>query len=160
MSTEQANHGQIAIVNAGVADVELIAPLFDGYRQFYGQPSNPVAARDYLAERLSRDESVIFLALLDQNGSRQPAGFTQLYPLFSSVSLRRVWVLNDLFVAPFARGNGVARALLTRAQEYGIETNAVRLTLRTAVDNTPAQKVYEAMGWRRDQQFYTYTLAL
>lgn len=160
MSTGQANHGQIDIVNAGVADVELIVPLFDGYRQFYGQPSNPVAARDYLAERLSRDESVIFLALLDQNGSRWPAGFTQLYPLFSSVSLRRVWVLNDLFIAPFARGNGVARALLTRAQEYGIETNAVRLTLQTAVDNTPAQKVYEALGWRRDQRFYTYTLAL
>jgi GNAT superfamily N-acetyltransferase len=143
------------LIRATLDHLDQLAPLFDGYRQFYKQPADPEAGRQFLAERLDNDESVIFLALVDG----QPAGFTQLYPSFSSVSLRRLWILNDLFVAPAARGHGVGAALLTRARAWAEETWAKGLVLETAIDN-PAQHLYEAMGWRRDEDALHYALYL
>src|SRR5581483_8937251 len=97
------------VIQAGVEDVGRLAPLFDAYRQFYRQPPDLDGAREFLTERLTRKESVVFLAVAE--GAREPAalGFVQLYPSFSSVKMRRIWVLNDLFVAREARRHGVAR---------------------------------------------------
>ena len=139
---------------AGVGDLDDVAPLFDGYRQFYGQRSDPAAARAFLAERLRRDESVIFVAIADD----VTLGFTQLYPSFSSVSLRRLWILNDLFVSPAARRGGVGRRLLERARDWAVETDAKGLTLTTAVTNSAARSLYESCGWRRDDEFAHYQL--
>ena len=147
----------VQVRQATTADVDVIAPLFDAYRQFYRRDSDLDGARAYLAERLERGESIVFLALLDDG---TPAGFTQLYPIFSSTSMQRVWLLNDLFVAPVARRAGVGRALLERAHAFGQETHAIRLMLQTAVDNLPAQRLYESLGWQRDNDFYVYTLAV
>ena len=143
---------------AGPGDVDAVAPLFDAYRQFYQQSSDPALARAFIAERLARSESVIFLA---ERGGRA-VGFVQLYPLFSSTAARprRLWLLNDLFVAPSARGGGVARALLDRARRLGEETGAAGLELATARTNTPAQRLYESLGWRQDEQFLRYELGL
>jgi ribosomal protein S18 acetylase RimI-like enzyme len=147
----------IAITRATLSDLDALTPLFDGYRVFYGKPSDPATARAFLRERLSNDESVIFLAR-DADGSA--LGFTQLYPCFSSVSARRLWILNDLFVALDARRRGVARALLERAREHGQETGVVRLILQTAHDNTQAQALYESLGWVRQGGMYEYALEL
>jgi ribosomal protein S18 acetylase RimI-like enzyme len=147
----------IAITRATLSDLDALTPLFDGYRVFYGNPSDPATARAFLRERLSNDESVIFLAR-DADGSA--LGFTQLYPCFSSVSARRLWILNDLFVALDARRRGVARALLERAREHGQETGVVRLILQTAHDNTQAQALYESLGWVRQGGMYEYALEL
>lgn len=147
----------IAITRATLSDLDALTPLFDGYRVFYGKPSDPATARAFLRERLSNDESVIFLAR-DADGSA--LGFTQLYPCFSSVSARRLWILNDLFVAPDARRRGVARALLERARGHGQETGVVRLILQTAHDNTQAQALYESLGWVRQGGMYEYALEL
>ena len=140
---------------ATVDDTETVAPLFDAYRQFYQQPGDLDGARAFLAERLEHDESVIFLARLDDG---TPAGFTQLYPIFSSTTMQRAWLLNDLFVAPAARRAGVGRALLERAHAFARETNSKELMLQTAVDNVPAQRLYESLGWQRDNDFYVYML--
>lgn len=142
------------IKRATIADVDDAAPLFDAYRQFYGQRSDVAAARAFLEERLRRDESVIFLAVEDSGA----LGFTQLYPSFSSVSLRRLWILNDLFVGADVRRGGVGRRLLDRAREWAIETGAKGLVLATAVDNTRARALYESCGWRRDDEFQHYYL--
>jgi GNAT superfamily N-acetyltransferase len=147
----------VQVTRATVDDIETVAPLFDAYRQFYEQPSDLDGARAFLVERLGRGESVIFLALLDDG---TPAGFTQLYPIFSSTSMQRAWLLNDLFVAPAARRAGVGRALLERAHAFARETNSKELMLQTAVDNFPAQRLYESLGWQRDNDFYVYTLAV
>src|ERR1700732_1791283 len=53
----------IRILQAVVEDVSLAAPLFDAYRQFYGQRPDLPGAAAFLTERLSRGESVLFLAL-------------------------------------------------------------------------------------------------
>jgi len=104
------------VFRADAQHLDVLAPLFDGYRRFYRQPSDLAAARRFLADRLAADESVIFAAALPEADGL--AGFTQLYPFFSSVRMRRVWVLNDLYVAPGARRQGVARALMDAAHAF------------------------------------------
>lgn len=141
------------VLRAGVEHLEAMTPLFDAYRQFYEQPSDPGAARDFLYERLNNDESVVFLAV-DPDGT--PLGFTQLYPLFSSVRLKPLWILNDLFVVPSARKRRVARALLQRARKHAVDTGARGLELQTGIDNHAAQALYEDTGWRREDEYYRY----
>lgn len=138
------------------ADLDLIAPLFDAYRKFYRQPSDLARARSFVRARLDREDSVIFIAL-DQS---EAVGFTQLYPSFSSVSMARIFILNDLFVVTEARGKGVGAALLAAAADFGRRAGACRLALTTETTNTVAQSVYERMGWVRDTAFYTYELTL
>ena len=144
------------IISVTPNEVTLVAPLFDQYRVFYRQPSDPPLAHAFIAERVANRESVIFLALRDG----EPVGFTQLYPSFSSVSARRTWILNDLYVVPSCRGQGVGSALLERARAHAQETGAKGLGLQTAVDNLNAQRLYEALGYRRSEGFYSYFLAV
>lgn len=145
-----------AVVTAELHHLDLLAPLFDGYRQFYEKPSDLDGARRFLSERLANHQSVIFLALQNEIG----LGFTLLYPSFSSVSMKRLWILNDLFVAPAGRRQGVASALLERAREHAIETGAKGLMLETAIDNFSAQRLYSSLGWVREDQFYVYNLSI
>lgn len=142
------------IEQATPAHIELIVPLFDGYRQFYRQASNPEAARHFLNERLVNADSVIFLATDDSLG----VGFVQLYPSFSSVSMQRLWILNDIYVDPTARSQGIATALLARARQFAVDTGAKGLILATATSNTTAQRVYEQFGFLRDEEFIHYEL--
>ena len=138
-------------------DVELIAPLFDAYRQFYKQPPDLELAHSFLSERLRHHESVIFFAL-DSDGSA--LGFTQLYPGFSSGLARRIFILNDLFVIPGGPSSRLGVNLLRAAADFGRKTGAARLTLSTALDNGPAQALYESAGWRRDTVFCTFNVPL
>lgn len=144
---------RVRVNRVGLGDVERLVPLFDAYRQFYHLPSDPDAARTFLSDRLARGESTIFVAEVDATA----VGFVQLYPTFSSLSMKPWWILNDLYVIPEARGRGVASLLLARAKELARETGADGIGLETARDN-PAQKLYEAKGWKRDEVFLHYTL--
>lgn len=144
------------VLRADARHLDALTDLFDGYRRFYRKPSDPDAARAFLSERLDRADSVIFLAEL----GGQPAGFTQLYPLFSSVRMRRVWLLNDLYVAPEARRRGVGEALLEAARSFAAGDGAVAIQLATELDNAGAQALYERLGYRRDTAFATHELTL
>ena len=130
---------ELRIVQAGIQHLDVLTPLFDAYRVFYKQASDEAAARAYLHARLSGLEAIVFLAF----SGDEPAGFTLLYPSFSSVSLGRAWLLNDLFVTSEARGRGVGEALLERAATFGEQTDADKLTLQTQVENETAQRLYE-----------------
>jgi len=146
----------INVRQAALADLDAVVPLFDGYRQFYGKSSDHAAARSFLLERFNHGESVVFIA----ECAETPVGFTQLYPSFSSASLARVFILNDLFVQEEARRSGAASALLKAAASYARTMGAVRLSLNTEISNEAAQRLYEARGWKRDHQFHTYHQAL
>lgn len=145
-----------SIEEAAPEDVEAVAPLFDEYRKFYGQPGDPAGARKFLRDRLVARQSKIFLAKREMN----IFAFLQLYPSFSSVSMKPLWILNDLFVLPSARQSGAATALMERARQLAKDTGAEGLVLETAVDNAPAQKLYEKLGWKREVQFHRYNLDL
>jgi ribosomal protein S18 acetylase RimI-like enzyme len=153
-----AHATQVITSRATLDDLDALTALFDGYRIFYKQASDPALARAFIEERLQRDESVIFIAR--DGGKREALGFTQLYPLFSSVSARRIWVLNDLFVAPAARNRGVARALMDCARDFAMEAGALRLILETAEDNHAAQALYESLGYVRESGERHYSLEL
>jgi GNAT superfamily N-acetyltransferase len=144
------------IRQATVADLDLILPLFDAYRRFYGHASEPERARRFLLERFEHSQSIIFLSF--EEGAA--TGFTQLYPSFSSGSMARIFILNDLFVAPAARRRGAGAALLHAAAEYARRVGALRLVLSTESSNATAQSVYERLGWKRDAVFCVYQLAL
>jgi len=140
------------IRRATLDDLDAIAPLFDAYRRFYHQPGDVDRARDFLRERMLHSESVVLLAQRDGTA----AGFTQLYPLFSSARTARLWLLNDLFVAEGARRHGVARALLDAATDFAREQGAAGLMLETMADNAPARALYRAAGWHEDAtQWYS-----
>lgn len=145
---------KLRIIRATTRHLEPIAVLFDRYRQFYSQQSDLASARKFLKKRMDTSESVLFVALI----SGQAVGFTQLYPSFSSLSMRRIWILNDLFVTEGARGRGVATALLRRSKRLAKATGAKELILETAKTNIKAQSLYKRLGWKRNYNFYTYSL--
>ncbi len=145
------------IKRATLADLDEVSRLFDLYRQFYEQPADLDKARDYIEARLSNDESVIYLATDDEGIG---LGFTQLYATFCSVAAAPIWILYDLYVDAGVRKGGVGTALMNRAKKLAEDSGAVRIQLETAVDNTTAQSVYEALGYERDTAFYNYSLAI
>jgi len=147
----------ISIRQATVADADLVAPLFDAYRQFYRQPADLPRARRFLAERLSQRQSTVLVA---EATDGEALGFVQLYPCFSSIRAAPVFILSDLFVGPSARGGGVGRRLMDAAAQFARATGAVGLELATARTNAPAQRLYESLGWQRDEMFYQYGLDL
>ena len=145
------------IHQATIKDIDRIAPLLDGYRQFYGKPTDLKAARQFLYERFKNCQSVIFIANTE-NGDG--VGFTQLFPSFSSVSMERTFILNDLYVAPSTRRGGVAAKLLDAAAQYGRAVGAIRLTLSTGIENNSAKALYLSQGWKQDEAFHVFHLGL
>ncbi len=142
---------------ANVHDVPVLVPLFDAYRQFYGQPSDPALAEQFLADRFAHQESQILIALAGEDSG---VGFTQLYPLFSSTRACRSYLLNDLYVVPEARRSGVARGLLDAAARHARALGALSMSLSTAHSNLQAQRLYESLGWQPETEFREYSLSL
>ncbi len=142
----------VTVRQAVLADLDALAALFDGYRQFQGRPGDLAAARDFLRQRMDHGESVVFLA----HAGADPVGFAQLYPSFSSVSMQRVFILNDLFVAPAGRRRNVASQLLAAVETYAWSLGATRVSLNVARTNVSAQAVYDARGWKQDDQYFMY----
>ncbi|MEH7349457.1 GNAT family N-acetyltransferase [Gottfriedia acidiceleris] len=144
------------VVHAKSEHISEVANLFDQYRMFYKQESNLNGAIEFITERINNKDSVIFL-VKEEN---QSLGFTQLYPSFSSVSMKKLWILNDLYVTKTARQKGVAQLLLNAAKKFAIESNAKALDLQTAIDNKTAQALYEKNGYQVDKEFLSYSLNL
>jgi GNAT superfamily N-acetyltransferase len=136
--------------------VDRVTPLFVGYREFYRGAPEVERSRAFLTAMLETGQSVIFLALRRETA----VGFVQMFRTYGTGALRHIWILNDLFVAPDARRHGVGRALMGYARDYATRDGAARLTLRTEVTNATAQALYESLGWRREEAFYTYNLPL
>ncbi len=147
------------IIQASLEHLDLIAPLFVKYREFYGELPYPDSSRAFLEKRLRRKESVIYLALPDDDDHKL-LGFCQLYPSYSSLSLKRVWILNDIYVAEDARRQLVADHLLRTAKKMAKETQAVRLRVSTSASNEVAQKTYESIGFHQDTEFLNYVLPI
>ena len=144
-------------LRADASHLDLIAPLFDAYRVFYRQPSNLAQSRAFIAERIARDESVIFLA---QDDTGEALGFVQLFPTFSSIDAHRTWLLGDLFTTANARGRGVGTLLMNTARSFAVLSGGKGMVLETATDNVNAQRLYESLGYVRDSGYYTYCLDL
>jgi ribosomal protein S18 acetylase RimI-like enzyme len=139
------------------ADIQVVAVLFDAYRQFYQQAPDLAAATQFITDRILRKESVVFIA---ENHNKECLGFCQMYPTFCSVEAAPIYTLYDLFVSPHTRRSGAGRALLLAVQAHAQQNGYVRMDLTTAKTNLQAQALYESLGWVRDNVFYAYSRTL
>ena len=145
----------MTIIQATTNDLDSLTQLFDLYRIFYQQSSDLNEARVFLNDRLSNEESVVFMAFDDT----EAIGFVQLYPSYSSISMKQIWVLNDLFVKETERGKGFGEALLRKAIAFAEEAGAKGVLLETGKDNVTAQRLYEKIGFVQEtNHFYFFSV--
>lgn len=141
----------ITIRVAKIDDIEQLAVLFDEFRKFYAQTTDVYNAKLFLTERIQNNESIIFVAEKED----KLIGFIQMYPTFSSVSMMKDMIMNDLYVFPEFRKKGVGKALLETAKKFCTDHNFKGLWVETANDN-PARSLYESLGWEKDVSFVHY----
>ncbi len=139
------------IVRAEIQNIPDLIPLFDGYRIFYRQQSDYVSAKQFLTERITKNESIIFMLYENENA----IGFTQLFPLFSSVSMQPMYLLNDLYIEKNYRGQGYGKLLIDEAKKLCRSKNFKGLALQTEQDN-PAQRLYEREGFIKDPDLHYF----
>lgn len=151
---------EIHIYQAELKDLDKAAALFNQYRQFYKREDDLNGAEEYIRERLTRGDSIMYLADYNSGGTLATAGFLQLYPSFSSLSMSRLWILNDLYVDSEYRGLGIGRKLLDQAKAHALQTGAKGLTLSTQLHNVTAQQLYASAGYVQDEEFAYYYLDL
>ena len=152
------------IVKASQQHLSEMARLFDLYRQFYECPSDLDLATQFISDRMTNNESVIFMALdPDEQGANeaegQGKGFVQLYPSFCSVDAVKIYILYDLYVDADGRKSGIGRRLMEQATLFAKESGAARLDLLTAHSNVGGQALYEKLGYKKvNEDFYAYSL--
>ncbi len=136
-----------------LSDVNLLAKLFDNYRVFYRKKGDLEAAMQFLKARIENKQSVIFVCENDQNNLM---GFVQLYPIFSSTRMQKLWLLNDLFVEKNARGNGISKKLIAKAKELARNTESCGLLLETEISNKIGNQLYPKTGFQlnKESNFY------
>ncbi|EMP4115387.1 GNAT family N-acetyltransferase [Vibrio parahaemolyticus] len=140
---------------AKIEDLEQLSKLFHSYRQLSVSLDNSAPeseSADWIESRLKDGSGVFLLATADE----QVLGFATLYQGFSSVSLNKYWVLNDLYVSKSARGLGLGRALMEYTETYAKSTNAKGIELETSLDNVVAQSLYEDLGYLENTQYKRY----
>jgi GNAT superfamily N-acetyltransferase len=143
------------IIHADISHIDQVVDLFDAYRVWYRKESNKEMARNFLLQRMRNGESIIYVC---ENVNGQLIGFTQLYPIFSSVRMKRMWLLNDLFVDPDFRGKGISKMLIDQAKELCKKTNACGILLETETTNDIGNKLYPATGFELEENnFYFWT---
>jgi ribosomal protein S18 acetylase RimI-like enzyme len=142
----------VSIRKATINDLDSLTELFNSYRLFYQQESDIPGAKSFIKERLLNEDSVVFIAYEEGKA----VGFVQLYPTFSSVSMKRSWILNDLYVNASARKKGFGEKLLQKVIEFAEETGAKGLSLETGEDNLTAQRLYEKIGFKKESNYFYY----
>jgi len=137
------------------SDLDQLSVLFDGYRVFYRKDSDLQGATSFLAERLEQMDSEIFVA---EDENNKLTGFAQLYPLFSSTKMRRLWLLNDLFVHPNYRGKQVSIKLIERAKKLVKDSSACAMFLETEKSNLIGNELYPRTGFMLNEasNFYEW----
>ena len=144
---------EVEIRKATTANVDELAALFNEYRVFYKKESDFEKAKLFLYERLLKNESEIFISF---RGTIM-TGFIQLYPLFSSIRMKNLWVLNDLYVHEKFRGQGFSIALIDRAKALCRESGACGFMLETAKANVIGNRLYQKIGLAQDREHVVYT---
>lgn len=146
------------IIQATCDHLDLLVPMFVRYRELYGARPMVELSRTFLEQRITDKDAIVYLAFSQENN--QLVGFSLLYTSYSSLSLRPVWILNDIFVIESARRKQVARTLVIRARDDASAANAVRLRVATNTYNNTIRKMYESLGFYENPQLTNYILPL
>ncbi len=142
---------------AEIKDLDNLSILFDNYRNFYRKETDIESANNFLKDRISKNDSEIFVA---ENTEHQLVGFVQLYPLFSSVRMKKLWLLNDLFVNYDYRKKGISLGLIDKAKELVEKSGACGMYLETEKSNLVGNNLYPKAGFElnNDSNFYEWYL--
>jgi len=143
----------LTVKKVDVDDLGRLAIPFNDYRQFYSQPYDQALASHFISCRLNNMYSMILVAI---DAEQKMIGFSQLFPTFCSIIAAPIYVFYELFVDSTARKTSAGRILMLVAHELAKNNGVARLDLTTKKNNDIAQKLYESMGWVRDEVFYTY----
>lgn len=139
----------IEISRVQEGDLAELLPLVRGYCDFYDvSPSDDELLA--LSRALIADPDRDGVQLLARNGG-EGVGFATIYWSWATTIASRIGVMNDLFVAPAARGTGAAEQLILACVEECRQQGAAELTWQTAPDNERAQRVYDRVGATRSQ---------
>lgn len=146
----------MTIRKATLEDAVILSHLFNLYRVFYHKTSDKDAAFNFISERIKSNDSEILIA---ENTDRITVGFIQLYPLFSSTQMQKLWLLNDLYVSELYRGQGISKLLIEAAKKIAVNSNACGIMLETAKNNTIGNKLYTLTGFELENEsnFYFWT---
>ncbi len=144
---------------ATLEDLDPLTELFEQYRQFYGKISDFDAAKNFLKERIKNQQSTIFISI-DEN--QKPTGFVQLFPIFSSTRLKKMWLLNDLFVHPDHRGQGISKQLIQKAQAFVRDNDGCGLILETSKQNQIGNSLYPKthFGLDTENNYYVWNIEI
>lgn len=145
----------LIIKQATIEDLPSIVPVFDSYRRYFKQQSNPEKVEKFLFEKFEQLQSIIFIAKYES----QVIGFAQLYPIFSSLSLERVWLLNDFFISEEYRHHGIGKQLFSKVKNFSLLTKSKGIELSVEHINGKAWSFWEKQGFILDDKFryYSYT---
>ena len=135
------------------ADLPALLALIADYQRFYAGSARDDAHNAAFFGRFvaPSDRGMLIGAFEGEGGA--PAGYACLYWTFSSVSATDVVLLNDLYVRPQRRGQGVGEVLVAAALDVARERGASHLRWFTALDNRQAQRLYERVGAERSSWF-------
>ncbi len=147
----------IKVTSNNLQFLDSAAFLFNEYRKFYNQESDIKKAKSFLIDRIKNDESKIFISLDENNNA---TGFMQIYPGFSSVGTRKIYILNDLFIDKKYRNKGIGKFLINEAKNFAKENGVTKITLTTAKTNETAQHLYESENYIRDNDYFVYNLEI
>ena len=149
------NLSKVIIRAATENDVDSLVGVVKRYREFQGVTVQDIyEIRDFFSERIKKLESIILIAISEVSGAI--IGFVQLYPVFSTVSLLKQWLLNDFYVLEDERSKGIGSALMDAVKEYfrGAAKGFILVTHKT---NTGAKRFYDKHGWKTNVfDFYTF----
>lgn len=138
-------------------NIEEVLPLIKAYQAFYK------------VTEISDAKNLAFFSQFGESDAKgcqflfrekdKVAGFATVYFSFTSTIAEKVAVLNDVFVLDDYRGKGIARQLIEHCRAYASEMGAARLQWLTALDNEPANRLYESMNTNKSTwNFYTYSV--
>jgi ribosomal protein S18 acetylase RimI-like enzyme len=148
----------MTIQPATMNDLEVLAFMFDDYRQCYEQTPDYTAAKNFIQDRLSLNDTLLLIAYDEIEGQKIGAGFVQIYPSFSSISMKKIFILNDLYVNPDLRKKGIAKLLINSAKQFAIDSKAGQLVIETRISNSSAQKLYDSVGFTKEGEHLYYYL--
>lgn len=148
---------RLIISRARPVDVAAATELFVAYQAFYNVEADPARVRAFVSDRLRLNDTIFLIARYEDTPTHKGVGFAQMMPKLSSASMRRDWVLNDLFVALEHRRKGIATAIMNECLAFAKRTGATKMSLKTQAANEGARVLYEREGWELDEEFVTYS---
>jgi GNAT superfamily N-acetyltransferase len=141
------------------ADLAELLPLVRGYCDFYAVDPSDARLRE-MSRALIADPEHEGFQLIARNDGGQAIGFATVFWSWATSSASRIGVMNDLFVRPDSRGEGVADDLIAECARLARERGAHSLEWETARNNARAQKVYDRVGGQRDDRWLAYSIEL